>query len=124
MGLRHSTKKSFKYAFNGAKTAFHREPNLRIHLFFAIFALIFGFLLEISPTEWVLLLFTIFFVIMLELINTVLEALVNVVSPNFHPEAKVAKDVSASAVLFAAIISVIVGLVIFGPKFIQLLITG
>ena len=64
---------------------------------------------------------TIFFVIMLELINTVLEALVDLVSPEVKDEAKVAKDVSAAAVLFAAFVSVIVGVLLFGPKLLVLL---
>src|SRR3989344_8937003 len=105
MGLRHDTAKSFKYAFSGIKTAYKNEPNLRIHTFFAIFAISLGAALGVSIIEWLLLTFTIFYVITLELLNTVLEAMVNMVSPEISPYARVAKDVSAACVLLAAVMS-------------------
>ena len=120
MGLRHDTAKSFKYAFSGIKTAYKNEPNLRIHTFFAIFAISLGAALGVSIIEWHLLTFTIFYVITLELLNTVLEAMVNMVSPEISPYARIAKDVSAACVLLAAFMSVIVGFVIFLPKIISL----
>ena len=116
MGLRHDTAKSFKYAFSGIKTAYKNEPNLRIHTFFAIFAISLGAALGVSIIEWLLLTFTIFYVITLELLNTVLEAMVNMVSPEISPYARIAKDVSAACVLLAAFMSIIVGVVIFLPK--------
>lgn len=121
MGLRHSTQKSFFYAFQGIKTAYKNEPNLRIHTTIAILALIAGALLKLSILEWLLLAFTIFYVITLELLNTVLENVVDLVSPEIKGHAKVAKDVSAAGVLLAAILSVIVGLVLFLPKIIALI---
>jgi diacylglycerol kinase len=121
MGLKHSTIKSFSYAYSGVKTAIKNEPNMRIHIFFAVSAIALAAILQFSVYEWILLTLTIFFVIMLELINTVLEALVNLVSPEIQPEAKIAKDVSAAAVLFAAFISIVVGLLLFGPKLIILM---
>jgi undecaprenol kinase len=117
---KHSLKKSFKYAFAGVKTSIVREPNLRIHVFFALIAITAASLLGFNPLEWIILFLTIFFVIMLELINTVLEALVDIVSPEFSPEAKTAKDVSAAAVLLAAFVSVIVGIILFLPKILTL----
>jgi len=119
MGLRHDTAKSFKYAFSGVKTAYKNEPNLRIHTFFAVFAISLAAALGVSVTEWLLLTFTIFYVITLELLNTVLEAMVNLVSPEISPYAKVAKDVSAACVLLAAFMSLVVGVVIFLPKIIS-----
>ena len=116
MGLRHDTAKSFKYAFSGIKTAYKNEPNLRIHTFFAIFAISLGAALGVSIIEWLLLTFTIFYVITLELLNTVLEAMVNMVSPEISPYARIAKDVSAACVLLAAFMSIIVGVVIFLQK--------
>ena len=116
MGLRHDTARSFKYAFSGIKTAYKNEPNLRIHTFFAIFAISLGAALGVSIIEWLLLTFTIFYVITLELLNTVLEAMVNMVSPEISPYARIAKDVSAACVLLAAFMSIIVGVVIFLPK--------
>lgn len=121
MGLKHPTVKSFTYAFQGIKTAFRQEPNFRIHIVIAILALALGFFLQLGTLEWLLLSFTIFYVITLELLNTVLEALVNLVSPEIEPYAKVAKDVSAACVLLAAILAIIVGLVLFVPKLLNLL---
>ena len=121
MGLRHTTSKSFVYAFDGIKTALKNEPNLRIHIFIAILTLTLGALIKITLLEWVFLAFTIFYVITLELLNTVLEQIVNLVSPEVQPAAKIAKDVSAACVLLAAFLSVIVGIIIFLPKIIALL---
>lgn len=120
MGLKHSLPKSFGYAFQGIKTAFKNEPNLRIHTFFAIAALLMGAYLRLSKIEWLILAFTIFWVISLELLNTVLEAVVDLVSPEIKGAAKIAKDVSAACVLCAAILSIIVGVVLFLPKIIIL----
>jgi len=114
--MMHTTAKSFFYAFQGLKTAFKNEPNLRIHFFLATAATIIGVLVGLSVIEWLILIFTIFWVISLELLNTMLEALVNLVSPDIQPYAKVAKDVSAATVLLSAILSVIVGIVLFLPK--------
>ena len=121
MGLRHPTAKSFKYAFEGLKTAARREPNFRIHVSIATLVLFFAALLKLTLLEWVILAFTIFYVITLELLNTALEAYVNLVSPEVHPEAKIAKDVSAAMVLVAAFLSVIVGLILFVPKILALI---
>jgi undecaprenol kinase len=120
MGIRHSTLKSFSYAFQGIRTAFKNEPNLRIHSVFAIAALILGIIFRLNYLEWMLLAFTIFYVITLELLNTVMEAFVDLVSPEMSPYAKIAKDVSAACVLLAAILSVVVGLILFLPKIIRL----
>ncbi len=121
MGLKHSTPQSFKYAFEGLKTALKQEPNFRIHIFMAILALTIGVLLKLSKIEWLILSFTIFYVITLELLNTVMEAFTNLVSPEYQHFAKVAKDVSAACVLLATFLSIIVGFVLFLPKIVLLL---
>jgi len=121
MGVNHSTSKSFKYAFQGLSTAIKNEPNFRIHLTFAALALILGALLKLALLEWLFLTFTIFFVLILELLNTVLESVVNVVSPEVSPYAKIAKDVSAACVLTAAFMSIIIGFALFLPKIISIL---
>jgi len=118
MGLKHPTVKSFKYAFEGLKTALRQEPNFRIHIVMATFAVTLGAFLKLSVNEWLLLTFTIFYVLTLELLNTVMEAFVNLVSPEYKHFAKVAKDVSAACVLMAAFLSLIVGFVLFLPKII------
>jgi len=121
MGV-HRLNKSFRYAFQGLHTALREEPNFRIHLVFATIALVLGALLGLSTLEWIVLVFTIFFVIILELLNPVLEAIVDLVSPDIKPAAKVAKDVSAACVLTAAFMSILVGLMEFVPKLLELLI--
>jgi undecaprenol kinase len=121
MGLKHPTTKSFYYAFQGLHTALRQEPNLRVHFIAATLALILGLVLKLSMYEWLLLTFTIFYVITLELLNTVLEAIVDLVSPDIVSYAKVAKDVSAACVLLAAFMSIIVGVVLFVPKILVLI---
>jgi len=116
MSKTHPTLVSFGYAFSGLRAALKKEPNIRIHLSLALLAIILAFFLNFNPTEWIILAFTIAFVLILELINTTLEALVNLVSPEIREEAKVAKDVSAAAVLISALLSVVVGVFLFLPK--------
>lgn len=116
MGLKHPTSKSFTYAFEGIRTAFKNEPNLRIHTVAGACALLLGYLVKLPTIEWLILVFTIFYVITLELLNTVLEALINLVSPEIREQAKIAKDVSAACVFLGAILAIIVGAVLFLPK--------
>ena len=112
---------SFRYAFDGLKTALKQEPNFQVHVVIAILVLITAALLKFNTYEWLLTFFTIAYVIILELINTSLESIVDIVSPDKHPKAKVAKDVAASAVLVATILSIIVLFAMFIPKVILLL---
>lgn len=112
---------SFTYAFDGLKTAIKQEPNFQVHVVIAILVLITAALLKFSLYEWLLTLFTIAYVVILELVNTSLEALVDIVSPDKHPKAKIAKDVAASAVLMAVILSLIVLATMFIPKIIEII---
>lgn len=116
MSLKNTLPKSFFYAVEGIKSAVKEEPNFKIHLFLAVVALTLGYFLRLTTLEWLFLTFTIFYVLTLELLNTVLEDLVNLISPDIKPFAKSAKDVSAACVLMAAILAVIVGVVLFAPK--------
>lgn len=109
------------YAVEGIKTSFKNEPNLKRSVFAGFFAATMGYLFNISTTEWLILSYTIVFVILIETINTSLEAIVDLISPGIHPKAKIAKDVAAGAVLIAVFQSIIVGLIIFAPKAITLL---
>ena len=94
--------------------------NFKIHLFFTFLVIVGGFYFRISVFEWLICLVFIALVISLELINTAIEETVNLAMPNIHPVAKIAKDVAASGVLISAIISVIVGFIIFLPKIIDM----
>lgn len=120
MSKNHSPIASFKVAFDGIKTAAKREPNFRTHLIVALATLTTAYILSFTSSEWLLLTFTITLVILLELINTALESIVDLVSPEVSSKARVAKDVSAAAVLLSAILAVIVGVVLFVPKVLQL----
>lgn len=113
--------KSFAYALNGLKICFVTEPNFRIHTFLAIVAVIFGIAFHISAIEWITIGFCIAFVIAMEMLNTAIEKLCNVVHQELHPGIKKVKDIAAGAVLVSAIFSLITGLIIFLPKVIMYL---
>lgn len=110
---------SFKYAFNGLAEALKKEQNIKIHVLIMIFVIIAGFLLKISIAEWIVCLILFAMVISLELINTAIEITVDIAMPKINEKAKFAKDISAGAVLFSAIISAIIGIIIFLPKIIM-----
>jgi len=120
MSLRHSTLKSFGYAINGLKLGIKNEPNFRIHLTIGTLAVLLGFILNLDYLEIAILVFTVGFVLMMELLNTTLEALTNLMSPKYNEYAKIVKDVAASGVLVSAIVSVIIGILLFLPKIIHL----
>lgn len=108
--------KSFSFAIEGIKDTFKKEPNIRIHFFVSALVILFALFFRFSPSEWLMLIITIFIVLILELINTAIESLVNLVSPDISPEAKVVKDISAASVLMGAALSIIVGAILFLPK--------
>ncbi len=110
---------SFKYAFEGIVQAYIGEQNLKIHSVIACLVIIFGFILKISYTEWLICLVLIGLVLMAEFFNTSIEYLVDLVSPDIHPLAKATKDTASAGVLMMAIISAIIGLTIFVPKLID-----
>ncbi len=110
----HSIWRSMGFAFDGLRYAFRSQRSLRIESIIAGFIVVIGFALNISRLEWVIVIISIFFIIGLELVNTALEAVVDLVSPEFHPVAKVAKDVASAAVLTSGVGGLVAGLVIFG----------
>lgn len=110
---------SFKYAFEGILQAYVGEQNLKIHTVIAALVIIFGFILKISYTEWLVCLVLIGLVLMAEFFNTSIEYLVDLASPEIHPLAKATKDTASAGVLMMAIISAIIGLIIFVPKLIS-----
>jgi diacylglycerol kinase len=112
---------SFGYAFSGLYYTWKTQPHLRVHAVLAVLAILLGVLFSLSWAEWAVLLATITLVIALELINTVVEAVVDLVTTDYHPLAKVAKDVAAGAVLVAAGGAIAVGAVLFLPRLLGLL---
>lgn len=114
--------KSFKYAFQGIVTLFRETPNAAIHLVLAILAVLLGFILSISPVEWIAICIVIGLVFALEAVNTALENLSDFAcNKETHPAIKKAKDLGAASVLLAAIAAFIVGLIVFLPKLISLI---
>lgn len=116
MSLRHPTLKSFGYALNGLREALVNEPNFRVHCIIATVVLIFAVALGLTLTQMAILVLTIGFVLLLELVNTSLEKVTDIISPQIKKEAKIAKDVAAASVLVSAIIAVIVGIILFLPQ--------
>jgi undecaprenol kinase/diacylglycerol kinase (ATP) len=106
---------SFRFAVSGLWYALRTQRNTRIHLIVAAVVIALGVWLNLSPGQWAVLTLTIGFVLVSEMLNTVAETLVDLVSPGYHPLAKTVKDVTAGAVLLTAIVSVIVGLLVLGP---------
>lgn len=109
---------SFKYAFNGLKILFRTEHNVWIHAFFALLAIALGFVCTLSVLEWCVIIFSIGFVFVAEIINTSIEYITDFISPNFHEQAKKIKDLAAASVLISSLISFVVGILIFFPKLI------
>ena len=113
---------SFKYAFEGILSALKTEQNLKIHFIVVILVIIAGIVFKITKAEWIVCIILFGFVITTELINTAIETTVDIAMPQKNDKAKLAKDISAGAVVISAITSVIVGLIIFVPYLIRCLI--
>ena len=109
--------KSFKYAFSGISYVLKTSRNFKIQIIFAVTSLMIGFLLQISQSNSVILIATIMSVLILEILNTSIESIVDlVVKKEFSSLAKISKDTSAGAVLLASINSVIIAVYIFVPQ--------
>ena len=108
---------SFKYAYEGLVAALKEEPNLKFHFLASIVVLVAGFFFQISKQDWLILIILIGFVITVELTNTAIEAVVDGLTREHHPAAKIAKDISAGAVLVASLTATISGILIFYPYF-------
>ena len=107
---------SFRYAIEGFISSFKTERNMKIHILAMIIVIILGLYLKISSIEWCIIIIAIASVIGAELFNTTIETVVDMISPEKNPKAKLAKDISAAAVLAVAIGAAIIGIIIFIPK--------
>lgn len=107
--------RSFLHAVNGVIFVIRTQRNARIHVGMAVVVMVVGVWLGLERHDWAILAITIGAVLVGETINTAVEALVDLLSPQFHEQAKVAKDVSAGAVLLLSIAAIIVGLLVLGP---------
>lgn len=106
---------SFKYALEGIADAIKEEPNLKFHLVAAALVILVGFWVGLSRPDWIFITILIGLVICIELTNTAIEAMVDAFIEKEHPGAKLAKDISAGAVLVVAITTTIAGIIIFLP---------
>ncbi len=113
---------SFRFAFAGLGYLLWSQRNAKIHVGIGLAAVALGFLLRITRSEWLALVLTIALVLAAEGVNTAVEATVDLASPEYHPMAKVAKDVAAGTVLLTAIASLIVGLIVFLPRLLALVL--
>jgi diacylglycerol kinase len=107
--------RSFRYAFAGWWHVIRTQRNAWIHALFSLAVLVLGVFLRLPARDIAVLVLTIAVVWTAEFINTAIEAVVDLASPQVHPLAKVGKDVGAAAVLIAALASVVIGLLIMGP---------
>ena len=108
--------KSFGYAFQGIFNTIRTERNIKIHCAAAILVTIFGIWLQISKTEWMICFILFGLILALELVNTAVEATVDLFTEERTPLAKKAKDAAAGAVLIVAIFAAVIGILIFIPK--------
>ena len=112
---------STTHAFRGLGVFVKTTHNLWVHLFFGGLAVYLGYVLILSPIEWVMIVFAIGFVIVAEALNTAIEIDIDLTSPNYHPYARDTKDVAAGAVLISVMTAGVIGLIIFLPKIIEIL---
>jgi diacylglycerol kinase len=105
----------FGHAFRGLWYALRTERNARIHVSIAFLAILLGIVLHISAVEFAMVFVAITGVFIAEMFNTAFELYIDLASPDYHPLAKIAKDVAAGAVLLSAMLSVVIGLFVFGP---------
>ena len=108
--------RSFGFAFAGVGYLLRTQRNFRIEVVIGAGAIGAGMFARFAPWEWAVLVLTIAMVLILEAVNTAIENAVTLASPSFNPRARAAKDVSAAAVLIAALASVAVGVALFGPR--------
>jgi diacylglycerol kinase len=112
---------SFRFAVNGLLLLLKNEHNSRIHILAAIIAIIMGIIMKLDHYEWSLLIIVIGAVFLTELLNSSIESLADLIDPEFNELIMRAKDYSAAAVLMSAIVAIVVGGLIFIPKFLDLI---
>jgi undecaprenol kinase len=111
---------TFMFALEGIRVSFKNEKNIKFHFFFSIFVLLMGFIFNLTYTEWMFVLVAVAGMLVIEMINTAIERVVDLVTDEYHPLAKQAKDIAAGAVFIYALLSIVIGITIFLPKIIAL----
>jgi diacylglycerol kinase (ATP) len=117
--VKHSLYKSFGFAAKGILLSL-KERNKKIQVFCALVCIALGFYFQISTVEWCIILLCITLVLVLEMLNTVIERIVDVVSPAYNEKAGQIKDIAAGAVLVASVLASVIGIIIFWKYFVDL----
>lgn len=114
---------SFKYAFKGIQTVFQEERNMRTHLVLGVLILVVSSFIGLKQNEWLWIILSVFLVLIMEILNTIIENVVDLITENqYHPLAKKAKDMAAAVVLTTALFSIITATIIILPKLIKIFI--
>ena len=111
----------FLNAFRGFYVVSQTTRHLFIHITSTLFVIVFGFFFKVSSLEWIALIFAIGFVFVIEVLNTAIEIDIDLTSPEYHPYARDTKDVAAAAVLLSVFVAIIVGLIVFLPKILNMI---
>lgn len=112
---------AWKNAWQGIKYGIKSQRNIQIQVVIGVLVAILGFITKLSKMEWMILSISIFLVILAEMLNTAVETTVDLYTEEYHPKAKIAKDVGAGAVVIAVINSTIIGVILFGDKLINII---
>jgi len=110
---------SWKNSFDGLAYAYKNEQSMLIHAVCTIFTIVFGIIFHIKLSEWAIMFIALGFILGMELINTAIEAVVDLVTLEIHPLAKIAKDCGSAATLSATLVAIVISLFFFGPYFIE-----
>lgn len=110
---------SFRHAFRGWHYALRTQRNAWIHSAIATVVFIVGLWLQLPPRDWAVIILTAALVFSAEFLNTSIEAVVDLASPDHHPLAKIGKDVGAAAVLVSALAAILIGILLLGPPLLQ-----
>jgi len=110
--------KAVKYAANGFWVLISSEPSIIAQMVIATAVTIFGFFIGLTQTEWLFQTMAIGLVLTAESLNTAIENVADFVHPEYHKKIGIIKDVAAGAAFFAALFAIIIGLIIYIPKFI------
>lgn len=116
--------KSFTYAFRGLFKIVREEQNLRVHFVVAWLVVLLGFFLKIKPVEWTIIILAISLVILMEVINSAVERVSDVLKPRIHDYVKEIKDIMAAAVMVSSLVAVIIGFIIFSPYLLKVFKLG
>ena len=112
---------SVRHALDGIGIILKEEKNMRSHALLGLIPLLLAWIFESSTTEWIVIIFCIFLVIIMEFLNTIFENVVDLVTDyEYHPPAKKAKDIAAGAVLVTVLFTIVIAAIIFLPEFVEL----